>query len=60
MSETIDASRLAEQLPELLERTQAGESFLVVQNGVHVARLGPYKGSAAQQATGEREASAAG
>ena len=41
MSETIDASRLAEQLSELLDRARAGERFVIEREGLAVAELAP-------------------
>lgn len=56
MSETIDAARLAEQLPELLERAQAGEHFVIAREGRPVAQLNPPAGVAPQLPEAEREA----
>jgi prevent-host-death family protein len=39
MTTKIDAEQAAEQLPELLERTQSGERFLIQRNGEPVAAV---------------------
>ena len=60
MSETIEADQMADRLWELLDRVEAGESFLIVRNGVPLAQLVPYRGRTAQQEPGEHEETAAG
>lgn len=55
MSETIDASRMAEQLPELLERARAGERFVIQSEGLVVAELSPAVKPAMDPLVAERE-----